>query len=93
MVAFGLIATAPADDAPDRHPQAPGGPDTHPSRRPVYYESWQNTPAHRIETLRPGTRIDGPAVIDGPATTVVIHPGQRVNVDETGALYLSWSIS
>jgi N-methylhydantoinase A len=31
--------------------------------------------------LRPGMVFAGPAIIEDPGTTVVIHPGNRVTVD------------
>ncbi|MFM9108155.1 MAG: hydantoinase/oxoprolinase family protein [Chloroflexota bacterium] len=36
--------------------------------------------------LPPGTAIPGPAVIEEPASTTVIHPGQRVTLDGMGNL-------
>jgi len=32
--------------------------------------------------LRPGVRIEGPAVIDGQRATIVLYPGQRATVDD-----------
>lgn len=34
--------------------------------------------------LEPGMRFSGPAVIEMPSTTIVIHPGNHVSVDEFG---------
>jgi N-methylhydantoinase A len=36
--------------------------------------------------LIPGEPVEGPAVIEEPASTTVIHPGQRVMVDSIGNL-------
>jgi N-methylhydantoinase A len=39
-------------------------------------------------TLEPGVEFSGPAVVEEPATTIVILPGQRVTVDDYGNLYI-----
>ena len=31
--------------------------------------------------LAPGMRFDGPAVVEDPGTTIVVHPGNRVHID------------
>ena len=36
------------------------------------------------EVLEPGMRLVGPAVIQEPAVTLVVPPGERVSVDEYG---------
>jgi N-methylhydantoinase A len=41
------------------------------------------------EKLEPGMRLTGPAVIEDPGTTVVIHPGNRVEVDGFGNLHIN----
>ena len=92
LVAFGLSATVAAADPVMRQPSPSREPvPTH--TRLVYFESWVETPVHRIETLNPGREVYGPAVVDGPATTVVVHPGQQVVSDESGSLSLSWRAS
>ncbi|MDO8637456.1 MAG: hydantoinase/oxoprolinase family protein, partial [Dehalococcoidia bacterium] len=50
-------------------------------RRPVYFESFLPTPTFDMSKLAAGNVIEGPAVVEGPATTVPIHPGQRAEVD------------
>jgi N-methylhydantoinase A len=34
--------------------------------------------------LEPGMRLQGPAVIQEPAVTLVVPPGERVSVDDYG---------
>lgn len=34
--------------------------------------------------LEPGMGFDGPAIVEDPGTTVVIHPGNRAEVDDFG---------
>ena len=43
----------------------------------------------RRDGLVPGTRIDGPAVIEEPAASTVVFPGQRLRVDELGNLIVN----
>ena len=33
------------------------------------------------ERLTPGNALSGPAVVELPATTIVVRPGQRLSVD------------
>ncbi|MGR3804675.1 MAG: hydantoinase/oxoprolinase family protein [Marinibacterium profundimaris] len=40
------------------------------------------------EKLLPGMRFDGPAIVEDPGTTIVIHPGNRVEVDRWGNLHV-----
>ncbi len=50
--------------------------------RPVFFrDDFLLTPIYAAESLRPGNVVSGPAVIEGAATTVVVHPGQAVHVD------------
>ncbi|WP_226626577.1 hydantoinase/oxoprolinase family protein [Alloyangia pacifica] len=40
------------------------------------------------EKIRPGMSFAGPAVIEDPGTTIVIHPGNRVEMDRWGNLHI-----
>jgi N-methylhydantoinase A len=42
----------------------------------------QKTPVYRLPGLLPGNRVEGPAIIETPVTTIVLHPGQEAGVDE-----------
>jgi N-methylhydantoinase A/oxoprolinase/acetone carboxylase beta subunit len=39
--------------------------------------------------LRPGTVVEGPAVIELPVTTIPVGEGQRATVDASGSIVLS----
>jgi N-methylhydantoinase A/oxoprolinase/acetone carboxylase beta subunit len=60
------------------------------ARRPdrhIYWAEWQEhapTPVYDGYRLRPGNRIDGPCVVETDATAVVVHPGQRLQLDGLG---------
>lgn len=40
------------------------------------------------EKLEPGMSFNGPAVIEDPGTTIVVHPGNRVEVDGFGNIHI-----
>jgi len=57
------------------------------ARHRVWFGSRRlRTPAYRRERLRAGNRIDGPALVEEDASTTVLHPGDRLRVDEFGNL-------
>jgi N-methylhydantoinase A len=51
--------------------------------RDVYFRGgFVPTAIYAGDALRPGNVVAGPAVVEGGATTVPVHPGQTVRVDE-----------
>jgi N-methylhydantoinase A len=59
--------------------------------RPVYwpaYDDFVDTPAYSAERLGRGARIEGPAVVEGFATSIPLHPGQALTVDNWGNLII-----
>jgi N-methylhydantoinase A/oxoprolinase/acetone carboxylase beta subunit len=55
--------------------------------RPVYWPSakdFQTTPVYANDLLRPGTVIEGPAVVESEYTTLVVPPSMRFSIDERG---------
>ncbi len=62
-----------------------------PSRtiRSYFDGAWHDTPVYRRECLKPGAVLDGPAIVIEPASTVVVEPGWRGRVLNTGDLLLS----
>jgi N-methylhydantoinase A len=66
-----------------------GSPTATPTRRTVWFHGdWIDTPVLRRETLNPGARMTGPAIVEQLDTTVVIEPGQPVLVDAIGNLVI-----
>lgn len=57
------------------------------SRRAWFAGGWTETEVITGEP-RPGTELDGPAVVELPETTVVIPPGSRGGVDSRGTIEL-----
>ncbi|MHA1553134.1 MAG: hydantoinase/oxoprolinase family protein [Alphaproteobacteria bacterium] len=41
------------------------------------------------EKLQPGMKITGPAIVEDPGTTVVLHPGNRAEVDGYGNIHIA----
>lgn len=57
------------------------------SRRMYYNHAWHDAALWEMDYLRPGNEIVGPAVIEHPATTLVIPAGDRVWIDEWTILH------
>jgi N-methylhydantoinase A/acetophenone carboxylase len=55
--------------------------------RPVYWpteKDFRDTPIFSYESLRPGNVVEGPAVVEGQYTTLVVPPAMRFSIDERG---------
>jgi N-methylhydantoinase A len=56
-------------------------------RRDVFWaeaDGWASTPVYYGTRLQPGNVIAGPAIVQVPDTTIVVHPGQEATVDGFG---------
>ena len=42
------------------------------------------TPIYDGYLLKPGNALDGPCVVETTTTSMVVHPGQRIEVDALG---------
>lgn len=75
--------------------QRPEVGDTSPEpteHRQVYFESFEDfvaCPIYDRAGLTPGTDIEGPVIVEQLDCTTVVHPGQRLTVDEWGNLAIS----
>ncbi|HLS82123.1 MAG TPA: hydantoinase/oxoprolinase family protein [Steroidobacter sp.] len=57
--------------------------------RPVYYDGkWRTATLFDMDALQPGNRIEGPAVIEAPATTFFVPANRSVEMDELSVLWL-----
>jgi N-methylhydantoinase A len=58
--------------------------------RQVYFEGegWLNTQVYHRDELRANNRLEGPALIEEHATTTVLQPGDRLQVDAHGNLHI-----
>jgi N-methylhydantoinase A len=69
------------DAAPDRA--------AHKGTRNMYWKGrWLPAQLWEMERLRPGNRVVGPAIIEHPATTLVVPVGKRIEVDEWNFFWL-----
>jgi len=56
-------------------------------RRPVWFAGgWRDTPVYRRPALRPGCRLEGPAILQQMDTTTVLPPEAVATVDTLGNL-------
>jgi len=56
----------------------------------MYTQSeWRDTPVYNSEALRPGDRIEGPAIIIEANATTVVEPGWRAEITALGHLVMS----
>jgi N-methylhydantoinase A len=80
-------AVVPGAGEPARPTFAEGA--SPPTVTPVWFGEQQiDTPNYRREYLRPGTRLEGPAVIHQLDTTTLVEPGWIAEVDGDGNLVL-----
>ena len=49
----------------------------------------RETPVFDRDRLATGFAVDGPAIVEEPSTTTVVHPGQRLSVDDLGNLAIT----
>jgi N-methylhydantoinase A len=52
------------------------------SRKVWFDGAFVEAPIYEHAKLRPGNRVRGPAVVEGKNTTLPLHPGQELSVDE-----------
>jgi N-methylhydantoinase A len=83
----GLRVTARAIEAKPALPRLPrraGGSARLGARRAFFRGRFVPTPVYDGRRLGPGHAILGPAIVEEPFTTIVVHPGQRATVDAWG---------
>jgi N-methylhydantoinase A len=58
-------------------------------RRRVWLENrWVSVPIYAREALRAGNRIAGPGLVEEHASTTLLRPGDRLQVDSYGNLVI-----
>jgi len=59
-------------------------------RRPVFWNgAWSDADVWRMEALLPGNEVDGLAVVEASNTTLFVHPGWHVRIDEHEIYWLT----
>jgi N-methylhydantoinase A len=81
VAAVGAVARAEQPELP-----AASTPCTPRSKRQAYFGGWREVAVYALDDLKPGHAIDGPAIIEAETTTVVIHEGDRLGVNQLGWL-------
>ncbi|BAA80320.2 hydantoin utilization protein A [Aeropyrum pernix K1] len=69
-------------------PVGAGEPAPRRAREVFFEEGWLETPLYRYEDLAPGYRLEGPAVVEAPDSTILLPPGWAGVVDGYGALVM-----
>ncbi len=89
LVLFTMTAVGVNED-PGLAPLPPGGSAAPVDERPVYFSEggWVPTRIYRREQLPPGAELVGPAVVEEAMSTTLVHPGERVDVDDYGNLLI-----
>ena len=92
LIHYGVEAMGLAD-MPPAQAAAPAGTLVEPrTRRPTYCPRRRDMVATAIydgPSLPAGAAFAGPAIIDQPGTTIVVHDGQQVRVDERGCIRIA----
>lgn len=65
-------------------------------RRPVFFEElrdYRKTPIYDGERVEAGNILEGPCIVEEPATTLVVYPGQVATLNRHGSYEVrtSWS--
>lgn len=69
----------------------PGGKDpsgARKERRPVYFEEFRDyreIPVYDGERVEAGNVLEGPCIVEEPATTLVVYPGQVATLSRHGS--------
>jgi N-methylhydantoinase A len=75
---------------PSPSPEAPETGEI--TERSVYFADlggFVDTPVHHWLDLRPGNHVQGPAIVEGPDTTVVVPPAFEATVDQWRSVLLT----
>jgi N-methylhydantoinase A/acetone carboxylase beta subunit len=65
-----------------------GTPPSKATRRVFWSQEWVDTPIYEMSDVRPGHRLDGPAVLEAESTTFPIPPDRDAWLDEHGIFHL-----
>ncbi|MFA4927988.1 MAG: hydantoinase/oxoprolinase family protein [Patulibacter sp.] len=78
----------PLGDVPLPSPRPTG---VEPESRTVRFPTLgrHETPVHRLDALKPGTRIAGPVIVESPVTSVIVEPGGHVERSASGSLLVT----
>jgi N-methylhydantoinase A/acetone carboxylase beta subunit len=77
--------TIPQEELQDETPPE----DAHKGTRDIYWDDgWHAADLWQMRDIQPGNRIEGPSVIEAPATTILVPPGYEAPLDENRIYHL-----
>ena len=81
LAVIGRLPAVPAEPA-----LAQGSPAARGAVRRVYLGNWHELSVHHLDTLVPGQRIEGPAIVESATTTVLLRTGDAARTTPHGWL-------
>jgi len=85
LVAYGKLPKPPMKPLPSRKRSRPGPKES----RMMHLEDKSGSAAvFERSSLPPGTRLNGPVVIEEPTSTTIVNPRDRLHIDEYGNMLL-----
>jgi acetone carboxylase beta subunit len=69
-------------------PAAEGSPPVKETRPVWWSDGWLETAVHEMDDVRPGHKLEGPAVLEAESTTFPIPPDRAARLDEHGIFHL-----
>jgi len=69
-------------------PEKPASESMKGSRSAFFQGESRHVPVYEMDLLAPGNRIEGPAIVEHPTTTLVLPPGRSVTMDAYRALWM-----
>lgn len=84
------VAPSPKPALPDEEPQGETPTETaHKDTRSIYWEGdWHDANIWNMEALQAGNNVIGPAVVERPATTMLVPPGFEAPLDNNRIFHL-----
>jgi N-methylhydantoinase A len=92
FVSLRTVAVGPVTAPAFQERPAAAGPAAPAERRPVFFEEadgFVDCPIYDRESLGPGARLVGPAVVEQMDSTTLVHPGHVALVDGFGNLVIA----
>lgn len=79
-----VVGKLPELHAAPLEPSAAGPVES--TTRRVFLGAWTDVPVYKLDSLAPGTRVEGPAIFESPTTTVLIRDNEWASVTPHGWL-------
>jgi N-methylhydantoinase A len=87
--ARGVLPALPRHSPGAPHASSPARASPEGERRCLLEGGWASLPVWSFEALAAGQRITGPAIVESPTTTVLLHPGDAAEMAAGGWLAVS----